>query len=241
ADNIFFYLRANNELVGANSINLSSGSSGYVSISYTPTSSGTNNLIVTGDRAGNEVYCTGSVNVEPLTEASLLVRSSVPAANASNQVAGNKLTLNASITNRKTSVYHDYIFARLYKKTLLGNVEEGEIQRVIEIPASNSQTTSSINQVFDFTNLSKGKYLVKFYYYSLDEEKMALQTATYEILGGVTGDVNGDGTVTAADVTALYDVLLNNDYSNVVNGDQNGDGNITSADVTAVYDVLLGN
>ena len=241
ADNIFFYLRANNELVGANSINLSSGSSGYVSISYTPTSSGTNNLIVTGDRAGNEVYCTGSVNVEPLTEASLLVRSSVPAANASNQVAGNKLTLNASITNRKTSVYHDYIFARLYKKTLLGNVAAGEIQRVIEIPASNSQTTSSINQVFDFTNLSKGKYLVKFYYYSLDEEKMALQTATYEILGGVTGDVNGDGIVSSVDVTALYNWLLNGDASAIVNGDQDGDGIISSVDITIVYNILLGN
>ena len=56
----------------------------------------------------------------------------------------------------------------------------------------------------------------------------------------IPGDVNGDGVVTAADVTALYDVLLNNDYSQVVNGDQNGDGNITAADVTAVYDVLLG-
>lgn len=56
----------------------------------------------------------------------------------------------------------------------------------------------------------------------------------------VPGDVNCDGVVTAADVTALYDVMLNNDYSNVVNGDQNGDGNITAADVTAVYDILLG-
>ncbi|MBO4723412.1 MAG: dockerin type I repeat-containing protein, partial [Muribaculaceae bacterium] len=117
----------------------------------------------------------------------------------------------------------------------------GEIQRVIEIPASNSQTTSSINQVFDFTNLSKGKYLVKFYYYSLDEEKLALQTATYEILGVIPGDVNGDGVVTAADVTALYDYLLNNVTTNLVNGDQNGDGDITAADVTAVYNVLLGN
>ena len=54
------------------------------------------------------------------------------------------------------------------------------------------------------------------------------------------GDVNGDGEVTAADVTALYDVLLNNDYSHVVNGDQTGDGEITAADVTAVYNILLG-
>lgn len=56
----------------------------------------------------------------------------------------------------------------------------------------------------------------------------------------VTGDVNGDGTVTSADITALYDWLLNNDNSHIVNGDQNGDGIITSADVTAVYDILLG-
>ena len=56
----------------------------------------------------------------------------------------------------------------------------------------------------------------------------------------VAGDVNGDGNVTAADITALYDVLLNNDYTNAVNFDQNGDGNVTAADVTAVYDVMLG-
>ena len=54
-------------------------------------------------------------------------------------------------------------------------------------------------------------------------------------------DVNHDGEVTAADVTALYDVMLNNDYSHIVNGDQTGDGEITAADVTAVYNVLLGN
>jgi hypothetical protein len=57
----------------------------------------------------------------------------------------------------------------------------------------------------------------------------------------VPGDVNGDGFVTAADVTALYNYLLNNDTSSLVNGDQDGDGYITAGDVTAVYNVLLGN
>ena len=61
-----------------------------------------------------------------------------------------------------------------------------------------------------------------------------------EIQGYIPGDVNGDGNVTAADITALYDYLLNNDATNIVNGDQNGDGNITAADVTRVYDVMLG-
>ncbi|MBQ6648366.1 MAG: dockerin type I repeat-containing protein [Muribaculaceae bacterium] len=56
----------------------------------------------------------------------------------------------------------------------------------------------------------------------------------------VAGDVNGDGNVTAADVTALYNFILNNDTSNLVNGDQNGDGDITSSDVTVVYNILLG-
>ena len=56
----------------------------------------------------------------------------------------------------------------------------------------------------------------------------------------VPGDVNGDGVVTAADITALYDFLLNNDESHIVNGDQTGDGIITAADITAVYTVLLG-
>lgn len=56
----------------------------------------------------------------------------------------------------------------------------------------------------------------------------------------VYGDVNGDGVVTAADITELYNFLLNNDDSHIVNGDMNGDGNITAADITAVYDVLLG-
>ncbi|MBR2147051.1 MAG: phosphodiester glycosidase family protein [Muribaculaceae bacterium] len=56
----------------------------------------------------------------------------------------------------------------------------------------------------------------------------------------IPGDVNGDGIITAADVTALYDFMLNNVTTHLVNGDQNGDGNITAADITAVYDILLG-
>ena len=57
---------------------------------------------------------------------------------------------------------------------------------------------------------------------------------------GTPGDVNGDGIVTAADVTAIYDFLLIGDTTNLINGDQNSDGNITASDITAVYDILLG-
>ena len=57
----------------------------------------------------------------------------------------------------------------------------------------------------------------------------------------VAGDVNGDGEVTSADITVLYNYLLNGDESGIVNGDQDGDGTITSADITSVYNILLGN
>lgn len=59
-------------------------------------------------------------------------------------------------------------------------------------------------------------------------------------LSGVNGDVNDDGEVTAADVTAIYQYLLNGNTTHLINGDQNNDGLITAADVTAVYKILLG-
>ena len=60
-----------------------------------------------------------------------------------------------------------------------------------------------------------------------------------QIAVAITGDVNGDGMVTSADVTALYSFILAGDTSDIVNGDQNGDGDITSADITMVYAIML--
>jgi hypothetical protein len=65
--------------------------------------------------------------------------------------------------------------------------------------------------------------------------------AHYPVVSAKPGDVNGDGFTNAADITALYDYMLNNDSSSLVNGDQDEDGHITSADITKVYSILLGN
>ena len=66
------------------------------------------------------------------------------------------------------------------------------------------------------------------------------QMITVEGGSFIPGDVNGDGEVTASDVTALFKYLLNNDTTDIVNGDQNGDGLITASDVTRIYEILLG-
>jgi len=52
-------------------------------------------------------------------------------------------------------------------------------------------------------------------------------------------DVNCDGTVTSADVTALYNYLINGDATYVATSDVNGDGSINSSDVTVLYSYLL--
>ena len=54
------------------------------------------------------------------------------------------------------------------------------------------------------------------------------------------GDVNRDGVVNAADITALYNYLLNGDTTYIETSDVNEDGNITAADITAVYSIMMG-
>ena len=60
---------------------------------------------------------------------------------------------------------------------------------------------------------------------------------------GIPGDVDGDGQLGIADVTALIDYILGNSDSSfiVANADVDGDSSIGIADVTAIIDTLLGN
>ncbi|MBP5562049.1 MAG: M6 family metalloprotease domain-containing protein [Muribaculaceae bacterium] len=66
---------------------------------------------------------------------------------------------------------------------------------------------------------------------------------TLEASQGIQGDVNGDGVVSGADVTALYNILLNDDPTGAPtvtgNPDVNGDGVVSGSDVTALYNILL--
>ncbi len=54
-------------------------------------------------------------------------------------------------------------------------------------------------------------------------------------------DVDGDRTITASDITQLYNYILTGDETYINTSDVNGDGAITSADVTAIYSLILGN
>ena len=69
---------------------------------------------------------------------------------------------------------------------------------------------------------------------------MTLYAGWEKIVVNIPGDVNGDGAVTSADVTCIYNYLLNDDQTFIDTCDVNGDGAVTSADVTVIYNILLG-
>ena len=60
-----------------------------------------------------------------------------------------------------------------------------------------------------------------------------------ESSGSLVGDVNLDGVVNTADVTALYNYLLSGDDTYVATSDVNGDGSINAGDVTTIYNVIM--
>lgn len=62
---------------------------------------------------------------------------------------------------------------------------------------------------------------------------------TYTIQFAKKGDVNGDGDVTIADVTALVNIILGKAEKNAV-ANVNGDDDVTIADVTALVNIILG-
>ena len=78
-----------------------------------------------------------------------------------------------------------------------------------------------------------------------DGDWMVLDNFRLTYLGPsvLIGDVNNDGSITIADVTALVNIILGKDAEGQYNhnaADVNGDSTITIADVTALVNIILG-
>ena len=106
-----------------------------------------------------------------------------------------------------------------------------------EMPFNYVADITTKNRIQDKANLKMVALLI-------DRKTGAIVNAAHTTIApygtAVPGDVDGDGVVTASDITLLYNVLLSGDNTNVVNGDQDGDGQITSYDITSIYNILLG-
>ena len=66
---------------------------------------------------------------------------------------------------------------------------------------------------------------------------LALALTTLGANAALRGDVNGDGEVNIADVNALIDMILTDDFAGT--GDFNDDGEVNIADVNALIDAII--
>ncbi len=232
------YLFVNNSLMGGNAVQVNPNSSAIASLHYEPTASGTNSIKICADEAGSIVLCTGSVTVAAATTESLTLSSHSVTGAINNVVKGTSLSLNATFKNGKSSTYTDYVVAYIYKQKGTTSNYGYLSQMSMPISISGSSTNST---TFKFEHLDPAKYLFVIYYYSGSSLVKLQQTQAYTLQAGSAfkqGDVNGDGSVSGADVTALYNRLLNN-TAVAGNADVNGDGVVNGGDVTALYSILL--
>lgn len=75
---------------------------------------------------------------------------------------------------------------------------------------------------------------------AVEAYRSAAQWKEFDIRSALSADVNGDGEVTVADVTAIYNLILGVSDQHRATADVNGDGEITVADVTFIYSIILG-
>ena len=103
--------------------------------------------------------------------------------------------------------------------------------------------TDITNKFYNVTGLTEGgtyTYRVRAHYVNGTQSAWSnVETVTLAGSAVVIGDVDGDGAVRSADVTALIDFMLTGAEINQDNADINGDTNISIADVTALIDILL--
>ena len=121
----------------------------------------------------------------------------------------------------------------------LTSAAAGDALTLVGTTGYENTLTTTLNSAWKIGNL----YIVAFV--SRTEGGTNLQVFNTEkiavkdlIKPAVQGDVNGDGIVSGADVTALYNKLLDN-IDPAGDADVNGDGVVSGADVTALYNLLL--
>lgn len=148
-------------------------------------------------------------------------------------------------------------------------VFKGEANAVISVPTTDSEATADVSDnLFEYTLAKTVVWADE--YFLLDGEQFVTVTDEYAILDAglailstaiigedeeptslelvfgrpdfAIGDVNRDGSITIADVTALVNIILGKttEYSSEL-ADVNQDNAITIADVTALVNKILGN
>ena len=226
------YMWVNGSVVSGTYTDIAPGQTGDVVMNYTPSQAGTITFEFTADKDGTKLLKTHNVVIGSATAASIT-------GTTTSSVVGT--TFNASIAakNTNTSTYNDYIVAKLYKKE--NNAGSSGYYCAAQSQVLNLASNNTQNVSFAFTSLDYNEtYFVIFYYYNNGEQVRINSTATRKVESPYhVCDVNQDGAVTAADITAAYDSLMGLSTRYLPYSDVNGDGVVTAADITAIYNKIL--
>lgn len=196
---------------------------------------------ITSDFDGHHVLWTNSSSVPNIALTACAVN-----ADKDGCFEGQTLYLDVSVTNNGTTTYTSQVSAKLCKegsstavstKTFTPNVAAKSIQTERLIFEG-----LTYNQPYTIT-LTSGSYTVEQGNMSTSQPRtFYVYTVTPVEKTTILGDVNDDGNVTVADVTATVKIILGkaDEEWNTDNADMDGDGEITIADVTALVNIILG-
>ena len=246
SQNDLLYMHVNGTFNSTAYLGIEPGASGDILFTFLPTTPGTYTCTFSLNQDGSDPISQTVLNITQMPAANLRITSQVlnitDAANSI--VTSDKYSVKLTVTNNGSTNYQEDITVKLYKN-LDGNYgSNAQIENQF-ISIGPDETTEL---QFDLDNVIDGwRYFAAIYYYSNGQAVLDSTTPYYTIVFPAepqftTGDVNDDGAVNIADVTALIDYLLGS--GNTVNelaADVNGDHSINIADVTALIDMLLSN
>ncbi len=246
SQNDLLYMHVNGTFNSTAYLGIEPGASGDILFTFLPTTPSTYTCTFSLNQDGSDPISQTVLNITQMPAANLRITSQVlnitDAANSI--VTSDKYSVKLTVTNNGSTNYQEDITVKLYKN-LDGNYgSNAQIENQF-ISIGPGETTEL---QFDLDNVIDGwRYFAAIYYYSNGQAVLDSTTPYYTIVFPAepqftTGDVNDDGAVNIADVTALIDYLLGS--GNTVNelaADVNGDQNINIADVTALIDMLLSN
>ena len=227
------YMYVGGKLTAGCGVNLLPGETGDFDLCFTPTTAGTKSVEV-WDNEQETLLGSLSLNISErnMNEAKLAMSIRVANGRDDYTIVGDSLVAVLTIRNDHSLDYDNEIYIQAH----WGNSQIQEV-RSLRLASGQSKTIT-----VTFHDLAYGqKYYIKGRYLSKGEMTTGANSSSYTMVEPSPtecGDVNGDGFVNAADVTALYNVLLDGATPGG-DADVNGDGLVNGTDVTKLYDILL--
>lgn len=240
------------ELMGGTTVHVPRGSSEMAIISFYPNRTGNVEIIISprNDKIywnmPIDYYCRTGIQTESYGSFNFTATNRALDADANNVISGNTFKLKSVITSGWPNDYHNYMYAKIFTMTkgsdgsYYQGYQVGESRQEVYLPGNGTKTI-----YFDFKDLPPNVYFAELYYityYSAYESGPTLKfiesSPRYRI--GDPCDVNCDGSVNAADITALYNFILNHNEYYYITSDVNFDDAVNAGDVTAVYNYILG-